>query len=216
MLPDLDLLDAEEPRKSCEKAAPGARAMSRRGGVAEMREWDFTLILEGDVMNEVVLDNLVEQGADDATFGVTDGVSYADFSREAASFSTAVLTAIEDLEAVPGISVLRVEPDDLVTLAEIAARLDRTREGVRLLAAGHRGKGTFPPPVSHLRTRSKLWRWSDVARWAGALSPEEETSARFVAAINAALELRRLRQQAHEEHEDEGFEMASALAVSNT
>lgn len=161
-----------------------------------MREFDFTLIVEGELENEVVIEKLAAGGADDATFGVADGVAYADFAREAAAFPIAVFTAIRDLEDVPGIQVIRVEPDDLVTLSEIAERLDRSREGVRLLAVGHRGKGTFPPPVSHLRARSKLWRWSDIARWAGVLTPEEEGDAHFVAVLNAALEMRRLRQAA--------------------
>lgn len=175
-----------------------------------MREWDFTLIVDGDVMDEVVLDKLAEHGADDATFGVADGVAYADFTRTAASLPAAILSAIHDIEGVPGISVLRVEPDDLVTLAEIAERLDRSRESVRLLAAGQRGKGTFPPPVSHLRARSKLWRWSDVARWAGVLSAEAERNARYVALLNAALELRRLRPAVERESESDA-RMALAL-----
>jgi len=176
-----------------------------------MREWEFTLIVAGDVTDDVVLDKLAEHGAEDATFGVADGVGYADFSREAASFPAAVMSAIHDLESVPGIMVLRAEPDDLVTLAEIADRLGRSREGVRLLAAGHRGKGTFPAPVSHLRARSKLWRWSDVARWAGVLSSDEELNARFVATVNAALDLRRLRSVSG--REDEYFQAASSLAA---
>jgi len=183
--------------------------MSRRRGVA-MREWEFTLIVDGDVTNEVVLDKLAEQGAEDATFGTAAGVAYADFSREAASLPAAVMSAINDLEGVPGISVLRVEPDDLVTQAEIAERLDRSREGIRLLAAGHRGKGTFPAPVSHLRARSRLWRWSDVARWAGLFSPEEERDARFVAMVNDALDLRRLRRQTTQPDE-EGMDVVSSL-----
>jgi hypothetical protein len=177
-----------------------------------MHEWDFTLIVDGDLTDDVVVEKLIAHGADDATFGVAASVAYADFSREAASFPSAVMSAIHDVEGVPGISVLRVEPDDLVTQAEIAERLDRSREGVRLLAAGHRGKGTFPSPVSHLRARSKLWRWSDVARWAGALSPEEERDARFVAMVNAALDLRRLRRQARDPDE-EGVEIFSSIVA---
>jgi predicted acylesterase/phospholipase RssA len=178
-----------------------------------MREWDFTLIVDGDVMDEVVLDKLAEQGADDATFGVADGVAYADFSREAASFRAAVFSAIRDLESVPGVLVLRIEPDDLVTMAEIAQRLERTRESVRLLAMGHRGQGTFPPPISHLRARSKLWRWSDVARWAGLLSEEDERNTRLVGALNAALELRRLHGTLAAAEEEEDFQAASSLAA---
>jgi predicted DNA-binding transcriptional regulator AlpA len=93
---------------------------------------------------------------------------------------------------VDGVRVRRVEPDDLVTLSEIAERMGRTRESVRLLAAGERGAGDFPPPVSHLRSRFRLWRWSDVAAWAGVVSDEERDRARFVALVNAALELRGL------------------------
>ena len=39
--------------------------------------------------------------------------------------------------------------------------------------------------------RGRLWRWSDVAAWLGQLEPEEIEAARFVSAINAALELRK-------------------------
>jgi len=94
------------------------------------------------------------------------------------------------VEAVPGLRVLRVEPDDLVTAAEIAQRLGRTRESVRLLISGERGDRTFPPPISHLRTRHRLWRWSDVAAWSGRATPEEAAQAGALAAVNAALDLR--------------------------
>ena len=173
-----------------------------------MREWDFTLIVDGDLSDEMVIDKLMANGFDDATFGVADGVSYADFSREAATFFQAVISAVHDLEGV-GLRVLRVEPDDLVTLAEIADRLHRSREGVRLLAAGHRGRGTFPAPISHLRARSKLWRWSDVARWAGELDSDEERAAQFCAFLNANLETRRLRRLSSED--DEAIEAATGL-----
>lgn len=161
-----------------------------------MREWNFSLIIDGDLSDEILVEKLAGEGVDDATFGVADGVSYADFHREAASFTAALFSAISDLERIPGIRVFRVEPDDLVTLSEAAKRLNRTRESVRLLAAGRRGKGTFPPPISHLWARSKLWRWSDIAEWAGELDEEEERRAHFVALCNAVLEGRRLVQRA--------------------
>lgn len=88
--------------------------------------------------------------------------------------------------------VLRVEPDALVTMSEIADRLGRSRESVRLLVAGVRGAGDFPPPISHLRTRNRLWRWSEVAAWAGVLTDEQSAEAALLAAVNAALELRRV------------------------
>lgn len=153
-----------------------------------MPEYSFTVVIDGDVDSR--LDDLFDAGCDDATFGAVDGVHYADFDRTAPTFSQAVASALTAIESVDALHVVRVEPDDLVTAAEIAERLGRTRESVRLLIAGARGPGGFPAPVSHLRTRNRLWRWSDVATWAqpGTTSGAD---ARLVAAVNAALELRR-------------------------
>lgn len=156
-----------------------------------MHEYDFTLVFDGE-LDEAAVDALFEAGCDDATVGQVDGVGYGDFTREAPSFGEALRSAIEQVESVPGLTVTRVEPDDLVTLSEIAQRLGRSRESVRLLAAGERGPGDFPPPVSHLKARSRLWRWSEVAAWAKRHDqPIDLTTATAIAAINAALTLRK-------------------------
>lgn len=149
-----------------------------------MLEHNFTLILRGDV--DAHLDELFEAGLQDATIGEVDGVPYAEFDREADNFGDALLSAITDVQSVPEIQVLHVEPDELVTATEIAERLDRTRESVRLLISGARGPGGFPVPASRATGRNRLWRWSDVLRWTQADSTED---ADLVAAVNAALEL---------------------------
>ena len=160
-------------------------------------EHEFTLVLEGvDVLDTGNLDAWFEAGCDDATFGEVDGVGYADFSRTADSAPKAILSAIEQVEsAVPSVRVIRVEPDDLVNASDIAERLGRSRESVRLLIAGERGPGGFPAPLSHLKVRGRLWRWAEVARWAKVALDHEladaDTSA-FVAALNDTLDLRRL------------------------
>lgn len=162
-----------------------------------MPEFRFTLVLQGaDVLAPANLDALFEAGCDDATFGDVDGVPFADFSRRSGSAAEAIESAIRAVEsAIPGLTVVRVEPDDLVTAAEIAARLGRTRESVRLLIAGRRGPGGFPAPATHLRSRGRLWRWSGVSRWVttslGEASPGGESPA-FVGALNSALALARL------------------------
>jgi hypothetical protein len=158
----------------------------------EYAEHNFTLIIEGDV--EAKMDELFEAGCDDATFGSVDGVHYGEFDREAASFAEALASAIAAVESVEGLRVRRIEPEDLVTAAEIATRLRRSRESVRLLIAGRRRRAgdVFPAPISHARQRNRLWRWSEVARWAGEISESEMAHARVVAATNAALELRSL------------------------
>lgn len=150
-----------------------------------MPEHTFTLILTGPVDEHI--DDLYDAGLDDAMIGATDGVPYAEFDREAATLADAVRSAIRDVETVPRVRVTRVEPDDIVTAAEIAQRLGRSRESVRLLIAGKRGAGDFPAPVSHLRQRTRLWRWSDVIAWdRGERQPEAE----LIAALNAALAVR--------------------------
>lgn len=159
-----------------------------------MTEHHFTLIIDGDV--DAHIDELFAAGCDDATFGSIDNTQYAEFDREADSPAHAIITAINDVESVKGLRVTRVEPNELVTISEIAARLGRSRESVRLLATGQRGAGAragqraFPAPVSHLRTRNKLWRWTDIAAWDGRLSPADVAASRVLIAANAALELR--------------------------
>lgn len=163
-----------------------------------MPEHHFTLILTGPVDDHA--DELYEAGCDDAILGEIDGVTYADFDREADSLDEAITTAIAAIESVPSLHVARVEPDDLVTAAEIAQRLGRTRESVRLLVAGRRGAGDFPAPISHTRQRNRLWRWADVLAWTGQADPDELAGAQFIAALNAALELR-ARAPSLPEHE---------------
>lgn len=153
-----------------------------------MPEHSFTFILSGDPEDH--MDELFEAGCDDATFGTVDGVPYAEFDREASSLAEAIRSSLAAVESVAGLRVLRIEPDDLVTASEIAERLGRTRESVRLLIAGARGGGGFPAPVSHVRTRNRLWRWSEVATWAGVADASAREEAWIVAALNAALELR--------------------------
>ena len=113
-----------------------------------MTEHEFTLVIDGDLADEKVADTLFEVGCDDATFGIIDGIGYGEFIREASTFADAVMdgTPIRQVESVAGLRVMHIEPDDIVTMTDIAERLDRTRESVRLLIAGQRGPVSFPPP----------------------------------------------------------------------
>jgi hypothetical protein len=172
--------------------------------------YEFTLILSGvPALTREVLDALYEAGCDDALIGMRDGIPYADFCREADSFPQALLSAIRDVEAAGvGAKVEHVEPDELVTMSEIARRLRLSREGVRKRVAGMRGPGNFPPPAGSLTQRSPLWHWTDVIRWhqtyrqpgpreAPELIPDSPdlhvmmSLGSHIAAVNAALQLLR-------------------------
>ena len=154
----------------------------------------FTLIVDGtDLQDESVIDRLFEAGCDDALVGSTDGVQFIDFDRDAASLDVAVLSAVSDVEQVRGVQVIRLAGAGLVSIADIAARVGRTRESVRLLVSGARGPGNFPAPVTDPRARYRLWRWADVQRWFEGQFGEDALGAReehLRSAINACLELR--------------------------
>ena len=159
----------------------------------------FTLILSGvPDLSEKVVDALYEAGCDDALVGMRDGVVFLDFDREADSFKDAVLSAIADVEGA-GIQakVVRVEPDEIVTMAEIARRTGRSRENIRQYFLGIRGPGDFPRPSGGLTQKSPLWRWTDVARWfvsnrmqVKPIPQEAIDAGPVVAAINGVLDLR--------------------------
>jgi hypothetical protein len=148
----------------------------------------------------VVSDPIDDEGADrlyDA--GVDDGAPESGplghsigFDREAESFRDAVLSAIEDVESAQ-FEVLRAEPDELVSAADVAERTDRSRQSISSLVNGTRGPGGWPRPVAG-NVRSPLWRWSDVAAWFedfdGSQTVDRDEAA-FVAALNELLAARR-------------------------
>ncbi len=55
--------------------------------------------------------------------------------------------------------------DDLVDLSEIACRIGRSRETVRLWSLGRRGSGHFPMPCGVLPGSLKVWEWDAVNTW---------------------------------------------------
>lgn len=141
------------------------------------------------------LDALHAAGCDDAAFmGPASDASFtAEFDREAPTFSAAVVSALEAIQsALPEVRLLRVLPDDLVTIAAIAARTGRTDESVRLLCQGRRGPGGFPPAAGWINEKTQVWRWTDVVRWFDEALGEPPTGsehAAFLAALNDALDL---------------------------
>ena len=153
-------------------------------------KFDFRLVLTELPDEDAVFDALYEAGCDDGSFGWVDDLAFVDFDREARSLVEAMTTAIRDVESVPPIRVAHVESEDLLTMADIARRLGRTRESVRLLVEGKRGKGGFPAPELGTGTW-RFWRWSDVLAWLDDIPEAELERARVIDAVNAALELRR-------------------------
>jgi hypothetical protein len=157
-----------------------------------MSEHNFTIVLSGDVDGHI--DELYEAGLDDATIGETNGIPYAEFDREAPTRVQAIMSALNDIRKVEDVYAVRIEPEELVTAAEIAERIGKSREAIRLLASGQRGRGDFPQPVSHLRFRSPLWRLPDVLAWTSS-DPAEIEESRILAYVNARLQTEHLRRE---------------------
>ena len=161
-----------------------------------MPTFAFTLIVEGsDIQDVEVVDALFDAGCDDALAGSSDGVQFLDFDREADTLGEAVLSAVGDVESVKELSVTRIADAGLITMAEIAARTGRTRESIRLLVAGKRGPGGFPPPATNPRSRYRLWRAGEVEYWMRAYLGEaaEWQEDLYLAALNIGLEFRHHR-----------------------
>ena len=163
-----------------------------------MNDYTFTLrfLSPGDDLDGLSV--RVYDRIDDASLmgPSEDGSFLLEFDRRSSSLPLALTAAVKELVGVlPGAQVLRVEDDDLATMADIAKRAGRTAESVRLLVNGKRGPGRFPPAAGRLDARTRVWRWSDVGEWfaetLGQPLPQTEHSA-FLQAFNDALELRRL------------------------
>lgn len=134
----------------------------------EKESFEFTLILKGvDPALEELGNKLFEAACDDTLLYSRNKTVYLDFVREAHSLEETILSAIRAVETIDidGVRVASVEPGDLVTSAEIARRLDCSREAVRLLINGERGKGNFPTPVAGVTTTTQIWRWTEVLTW---------------------------------------------------
>ena len=50
-------------------------------------------------------------------------------------------------------------------MSDIARRVGRTRESVRLLVDGKRGPGGFPAPLGVVGEGIRVWPWSVVLEW---------------------------------------------------
>jgi hypothetical protein len=155
---------------------------------------DFVLVLRGiaDVTNEAA-DALFEAGCGDATASVRSGRVFLTFSRVSDSLKNAVISAIIDVrKANIGANVLRVDVCNLVTQADIARRIARSRQLVRQYITGERGPGGFPPPACNIADRAPLWYWCEVSwwLWENDMVPENVArEAQEVGVINSALDL---------------------------
>lgn len=113
------------------------------------------------------------------------------FDRPAPTSTEAVAAAVRQVESL-GLAVLRVDNDDWVTATDVAHRVGRSRETVRLWATGQAGPGGFPLPANP-RRETTFYSWAEVLPWLrgrlGMQLPKEEPT---LVAANLAVQLRAL------------------------
>lgn len=168
-----------------------------RGDASEL-EYEFALLVDGlDVEDDVQVDAFFAAGLDDGVIEDRDGAALVTFCRTARDATTALTTAVADVErAVAGARVVRVDAQ-LVSLADLADLTGRTSEGLRLLATAARGPGGFPSPAGVVGTGVRVWRWADVRPWLvahGVVDPAglpETLPSALIDATNARLAPRR-------------------------
>lgn len=131
-----------------------------------MPVFDFTLRL-----NRVPTDDEIEVlyeatgGDGDVEWNPDTDYGAVAFNREADTLTDAIVSAVHDVEQVPGLHVVGAGQDDLVTMLDIARRTGRTRASVRMLVNGQRGPGGFPNPALVTTGGEKVWTWPEVAVW---------------------------------------------------
>ena len=156
------------------------------------REFDFTLVLTGFDYLTTALEDAILKACDDGTLAMAPGRPYLTFSREAASMKVAILSAIHDVRGIGmGVDVLRVDYCTLVTQAEIARKIGKSRQLVFQYIQGVRGPGGFPAPVCDLVEGQPIWNWSEVASWLWENNMVKESvlrDAEAVDTINVVLE----------------------------
>ena len=158
-----------------------------------MRTYDFDLVLSRPLL-ETELDPLFQRTRGLVTVGFVEDPEQADHpgsagcSWDAPSLASAIMEVVGHLEAAaPGLRVLRVEADPLLSMREIAERIGRTAESVRLAVK----RPTFPAPETEVAGH-RQWRWSPVAEWYEIHDPRLREAGPTAQAINGWLAMREI------------------------
>ncbi|MCX4476690.1 hypothetical protein OOK44_09495 [Streptomyces cellulosae] len=134
----------------------------------------FTLEIENfDIRNEATVERFYED-AEEAYLSARDGLVDATYVIEADEDDPcdAVLDAANHLRSlIPEARVTQVALD-LVSVSDIAARVNKSRATIRSWVKGTRGPGKFPRPLSTLGGGVQIWHWPEVNEWLRLHHPE--------------------------------------------
>lgn len=173
-----------------------------------MNSYEFTIVATGlPIDNDDWLDRFYDVGCDDALVGLKRGLFVLDFDREAGSLIEAVESACADVRRA-GATIVRIEPDPLVSASDIAERAQITRQAVSLYVSGERGEG-FPTPVACISGSRPLWKWSEVAAWLHAAGKMDQS------VVEIAQLFDRLNDKVHSGDRSAGAEVLAVAVVQS-
>lgn len=169
-------------------------------------KFNVGLVFEQLDLRDATLDRLYRV-LPDAVLADMNGVVTVQVLIDAADAESAALALVEAVEGVAsGAVAVRVD-QDLVAIPDIAQRVDRSRESVRLLVEGKRGPGGFPRPIGVVGDGIRVWPWAPIVDWFQSAMGEDLDEAgippEIAAAVDARLAARRPRLDA-----DKRFELA--------
>jgi len=130
-----------------------------------MNRYRVAVVFEGlDLSEDPVVDALCGALPESVPAQI-NGITTVTMDVSATNAEQAVMELVGRVtEAVPTAQALRVD-QDLVNINDIAERIGRSRESVRLLADGKRGPGTFPAPIGVVGDGIRVWPWAVVLEW---------------------------------------------------
>ncbi|TDB98075.1 hypothetical protein [Actinomadura sp. 7K534] len=160
-----------------------------------MPSYDFALILSRPLYEDE-LDPLFDRTHGAVTVSIISEPEHAERPGNAScswpgpTLAAAIMEVVEHVEvSAPGVHVLQVEADPLLTIRDIAERVGRSLDSVRHAITGSRGVAGFPS--SEMSSAGhRLWRWSKIAAWYGIDDPQLIEAKPTVQAINGWLALR--------------------------
>lgn len=169
-----------------------------------MRNFKFDIVVGGIKINSDdelfdISDALYESGCDDALTAAYNGTLYLSFDREGKDYESAVLSAIADIEKIPGLQCRAVDMGDTVSLSDAAELAGSTKAALSRYSKGTRGKGDFPTPISRVDSSRPLWAWEDIAEWLEKkelVNKDVVLMAKITAKINTSLNIRHANAQA--------------------
>jgi hypothetical protein len=158
-----------------------------------MKTHEFSIVATGLDPHAVDFEaRLFDAGCNDATVAFQKGTIIVDFARDADGFEAAVKGALHDVEA-SGATAEQVEPDTLVSWADIAKRVGLSRTDIHGYAMRDKAEG-FPEPVVQGSADAALYDWVAVSEWfhaRGVVSEETCIQARIIREVNETLRRRR-------------------------